>query len=94
MNLQWEWVRRKAVDHGDTETKGRTHVKSQQKGQNLLRGHENWILRISIRFTGDLTEDGFGGMTAEDVESVGGGGKRKEYLEMTLSETLGMKVML
>lgn len=49
---------------------------------------------MSIRFTGDLTEDGFGGMIAEDAESVGGGDKRREYLEMTLSETLGMKVML
>ena len=49
---------------------------------------------MSIRFTGDLTEDGFGGMIAEDAKSVGGGDKRREYLEMTLSETLGMKVML
>ena len=70
-------------------------VKSQQRGQNLLRGHENWTLRMSIRLTGDLTEDGFGGMmVAEGVESVGRGDKRREHLEMTLSETLGMKVML
>lgn len=67
MNLQWEWVRRKVVDRGDTEIKGRKCVKSQQKGQNLLRGHGNRILRMSIRFTGDLTEDGFGVMIAEDA---------------------------
>ena len=50
---------------------------------------------MSIRLTGDLTEDGFGGMmVADGVESVGRGDRRREHLEVTLSETLGMKGML
>lgn len=82
MKLQWEWVRRKAVDHGDTEIKRRKCVKCQQKGQNLLRGHENCILRMSIRFTGDLTEDGFGVMIAEDAGSGGQGDKRRDFQKL------------
>lgn len=56
--------------------------KVNKKGQNLLRGHGNRILRMSIRFTGDLTEDGFGVMTAEDAGSGGQGDKRRDFQKL------------
>lgn len=92
-------VSRKAVDHGVTDAKRRGCAKSQQRCQQLLRGHENRMLRTSTRFssrevTGDLNKNGFGGMMGQKAACIGLWSKGKDerswrwFLQMTLSRTL------